>query len=220
MSDDERLSLALPCRFEGRVRYFLARMEFTLEDGDLLTDAGGRILCFASSNAALAEAARRFSEPAVMSPDAEELATIRRGLEEMYAPAVTMYELDRAAEWARQPDGSRPDPTVLLEAWRLLAWVGVAPEPARFDPMGFAGMQMSPSADATGRAYHALIETGMKLDGIVRERERRRSRGEALDEQWRDYDVMWTPADAERLAGILIAGLPSLAARLTDAREE
>ena len=218
MTDDpERLSLALPFRFQGRGRYLLARMEFSLEDGELLTDAEGRILCFVSSDDALREAASRFPDPE--SPDAEQqdLVTLRRGLEEMYAPAVTTYEIDAAAAWAREPEGARPDPTVLLETWRLLAWTGVAPEPARFDPMGFAGMQMNRAADEEGRAREALIETGMKLDGIVRERERQRHRGEALDPEWRDYDTMWSPPDAERLAGILLAGLPALAARLTDA---
>lgn len=217
--DAERFSLALPCRFQGRLRYLLARMEFSLEDGELLTDADGKILCFASSADALTEAASRFPEPESADADPQELATLRRGLEEMYAPAVSTYELDAAAAWAREPQGTPPDPTVLLETWRLLAWAGVAPEPTRFDPMGYAGMHMNRAATEDGRAWEALIETGMKLDGIVRELERRRGRGEVPDTAWQDYESMWTPSDAERLAGILLAGLPALAARLSDWKE-
>ena len=216
MTDDERLSLALPFRFEGRLRYLLARMDFSLEDGDLVTDNEDRILTFASPEAALAFAASRFAEIEATNADQEELATLRRGLEEMYAPAVHLYELDAAAEWAQQPAGPRPDPLILREAWRLLAWAGLAPEPARFDPMGLAGMYMSRPADAEGRERDALIEAGMKLDGIVRERERLRNRGESPSDQWAEHATMWTATDAERVSGILIAGFRSLSERLRD----
>jgi hypothetical protein len=219
VTDDERLSLALPFRFEGRLRYLLARMEFTLEDGELLTDSEDMFLTFASSQGALAFAARRFPEIPAATTGQKELATLRRGLEEMYAPAVHLYELDAAAEWARQPGGPRPDPVVLLEAWRLIAWAGLAPEPARYDPMGLAGLYMSRSSDEEGRARDALIETSMKLDGIVRDRERVRNRGESPDDQWAEHETMWSVADAERVAGILSAGLNALSERLREAGE-
>jgi len=220
MTDDaELISLALPFRSQGRLRYFLARMEFSLEDGELVSDTDGRILCFSSADAAHRTAAVRFPEPEAMDADQQELATLRRGLEKMYGPAIPTYEFDVVSDWLRETAGPPPDPTILLEVWRLLAWAGVAPEPTRFDPMGYAGMQMNRPADEAGRARDALIETGMKLDGIVRERERLRERGEVQDPEWRDYGNMWSASDAERLAGILATGLPAFAARLTDAEE-
>ena len=90
MTDDaERISLALPCRFQGRLCYLLARMEFSLEDGELMSDPEGRIFRFESAESARRAAALRFPVPEAVEADQQELATLRAGLEAMYAPAVT-----------------------------------------------------------------------------------------------------------------------------------
>jgi hypothetical protein len=213
---DERLTLVLPYRYDGRMRYLLARLEFGLKDGDLVTDAGDRILSFASADAARALAARRFPDGDDTSEEARELAKLRRGLEEMYSPAVVILDLDAAAAWARRPESEPPDPPILLAVWRLLAWVGVAPEPAAFDPMGLAGLHMGRSPDAPLPDAEAGIVTAMKLDGIARDLDRRAGRAEPVDDEWSRYAAIWTAADARLVAGVLLSALPAFAARLTD----
>ena len=209
----------LPCRVNGTVRHLLARMEFSLEDGDLVADDRGMILVFGSAAEARGLGARLFPEPEAETESARELATLRRGLEEMYGPVVVGVDLDRAADWARNPQSRAATPSVLLEAWRLLAWSGVAPEPARWDPMGFAGLYMGRAAGASLPEREALIATAMKLDGLVRQWERQRDRrppGTATEDGWPEHGELWTAADAQRLAAVLVAAIPAFAARLTD----
>jgi hypothetical protein len=206
----------LPYRYDGRMRYLLARMDFGLQDGDLVTDAGDRILSFASPDAALALAARRFSDGDDASEEARELAKLRRGLEEMYGPAVAPLDIDAAAAWARRPEGEPPKAAVLLAVWRLLAWVGAAPEPVPFDPMGLAGLYMGRSPNATLPDAEAGIATAMKLDGIARDLDRRAGRAEPVDDDWRSYGAIWTAADTRFVAGVLLSALPAFGARLTD----
>jgi hypothetical protein len=202
----ERLTLVLPYRYDSRLRYLLGRLEFDLKDGELVSDAGGRILSFVSPDAARAAAARRFPDGDATSEEAREIAKLGRGLEEMYSPAVVTLDLDAVAHWARRPESRPPEPTMLLAVWRLLAWVGVVPEPAAFDPMSLAG---PPSPEP-------LVVTAMMLDGIVRDLDRRAGRAESVADEWERYAAIWTEADARLLAGVLLAALPAFAARLTD----
>jgi hypothetical protein len=213
---DERLTFVLPYQYAGRRRYLLARMEFDLVEGELVSDEQGRILSFDTADAARVLAARRFPDSDGETEQAREIATIRRGLQEMYGSAVVLYDLDAVAAWIERPETEPPPPTVLREAWRLLAWMGLAPEPVQFDPMGFAGLHMGRSAGATLTEAEGLIATSMKLDGMVRETERRVGRGESVDDDWDQYREMWSAEDGQRLAGIMRVGLESFAARVRE----
>jgi hypothetical protein len=56
----------------------------------------------------------------------------------------------------------------------------------------------------------------MKLDGIVRERDRREQRGEARagEDTWPDLGEFWNDADVEQVAAVLRDAIPAFAARL------
>jgi hypothetical protein len=203
----------LRCRLYGRVRCLVAHIDFSLGDGDLVADDDDTIPTFDSPEAARAFAARRFPEMAATTEQPRDNAIIRKGLEEMYGASPIEYDLDRAAAWATRPAPETAGPSALLEAWRLLAWAGVAPEPARFDPMGLAGLHMGLPAGAALPEPEALIATGMKLDGMVREQQRRQWDAPA-DDRWLDLGDLWSAADAERVATVLRAGIPAFAARL------
>jgi hypothetical protein len=213
---DERLTFVLPYQFAGRRRYLLARMEFDLVEGELVSDEAGSIISFDTADAAQAHAARLFPDNDGDSDEAREIATIRRGLQEMYGSAVVPYDLDAVATWVERPETDPPSPVALREAWRLLAWMGLAPEPVQFDPMGFAGLHMGRAPGGALTEAEGLIATSMKLDGMVRETERRVGRGEAVDDDWDQYREMWSAEDGQRLAGVLRAGLDSFPARVKD----
>ena len=75
---DERFTVVLDCRLDGRARYLLASIDFSRDDFDLVVDDHDAILVFLSSDEARAYARQRFPERG------GDLGTIRRGLEEMY----------------------------------------------------------------------------------------------------------------------------------------
>jgi len=207
-SSDERFTIVLDCRVEGRARYLLASIDFSRDDFDLVEGDRDAILAFTSPDEARAYARQRFPDPG------GDLGTIRRGLEEMYGVQMIGYDLDRAAAWATQPAPETAGPELLLTAWRLLASAGVAPDPGQFDPMGFAGLYMPSGRPPTGR--EALMATAMKLDGMVRERDRREQRGEAAEgeDTWPDLGEVWDAGDVERVAAVLRDAIPAFAARV------
>ena len=59
----------------------------------------------------------------------------------------------------------------------------------------------------TGR--EALIATAMKLDGIVREQDRREQ-----EDTWPALGDLWNDADVEQVAAVLRDAIPAFAARL------
>ena len=141
---DERFTVVLECRLDGRVRYLLASIDFSRDDSDLVTGDHDAILTFSTPDAARALARVRFPDPG------GDLGTIRRGMEELYGAAMIVYDLDRAAAWAARPAPESAGPALLLTAWRLLASAGVAPEPGQFDPMGFAASTCRPGERRRG----------------------------------------------------------------------
>ena len=205
---DERFTIVLDCRLDGRARYLLTSIDFSRDDFQLVVGDHDVILTFPTPDAARACARERFPDPG------GDLGTIRRGMEELYGASMIVYDLDRAAAWAALPAPETAGPELLLTAWRLLASAGVAPEPGQFDPMGFAGLYMPSGRPPTGR--DALIATAMKLDGMVRERDRREQRGEVVAgaDTWPDLGEMWNDADVEQVAAVLRDAIPAFAARL------
>ena len=205
---DERFTVVLDCRLDGRARYLLASIDFSRDDSQLVVGDHDVILTFPTPDAARACARERFPDPG------GDLGTIRRGMEELYGASMIVYDLDRAAAWAARPAPETAGPELLLTAWRVLASAGIAPEPGQFDPMGFAGLYMPSGRPPTGR--DALIATAMKLDGMVRERDRREQRGEvaAGEDTWPDLGDMWNDADVEHVAAVLRDAIPAFAARL------